>query len=383
MGVVQRRSILPPVLHDAVSAGEGVLPTAQGAEKVRRNSVCQCSRTRRRGCGGENHAEIVDGAVTSWLRIEDDGTIGVDSRAQERLAAAPGPVRLIGDLSLCDLPDILNLIVHARMSGVLGVVTSSGDRTLIFEDGDLRGTTSTRVGERLSEVMVRMGLLKPEVMEDLVGNSAPGQRIGRLAVERGLMTERDVWDVMQEQVTMIFQAIMLEPEGIFTFSEGSVEDSLTVPGLSVAMLLMEGLRRIDEMKAGSPEGVRKRLEQILADFNAGFRDIFATAKKHGSGDALKRASHSAFASDAFQAAFFDGIAFTATGEVPVAAFLDRFEEAALAMGEDPPALLGDVLSKAMLFLLFVAGEHLEPEVHRALHARAKTAVGPGDREHRS
>ena len=200
--------------------------------------------------------------MTSWLRIQDDGTIGIDARAQEHLAGAPGPVVLIGDLSLFDFSDILNLIVHARMSGVLGVATASGDRVLTFDDGDLRGTSSTRVGERLSEVMVRMSLLKSEVMEELVDSSAPGQRIGRLAVERGLMTERDLWDVMQEQVTLIFQAIMLESEGIFTFSEGPVEDSLTVPGLSVEMLLMEGLRRIDEMKAAPPEDLR---EQARAD----------------------------------------------------------------------------------------------------------------------
>jgi hypothetical protein len=321
--------------------------------------------------------------MSSWLRIEDDGTIGLDPRAREQLAASPGPVMLVGDLARIDLSDILNLIVHARMSGVLGVASASGERTLTFDDGELRGTTSTRVGERVSEVMVRMSLLKPEVMEDLVGNSAPGQRIGRLAVERGLMTERDLWDVMQEQVTVIFQAIMLESEGVFTFAEGSVGDSLTVPGLSVEMLLMEGLRRIDEMKAGSSEDVREKLERILAGFNEGFRDIFATATEAGPSDALTRASRSAFASDAFQAAFFEGVQFTAEGEVPVAAFLDRFEQAALAAGEDPAALLRDVLSKAMLFLLFVAGEHLDPEVHRELHARAKATVHDYRRDRRS
>jgi hypothetical protein len=317
--------------------------------------------------------------VASWLRIQEDGTIGIDPRAQEHLACAPGPVMLVGDLSLLDLSDILNLIVHARMSGVLGVATASGERALTFDDGELRGTSSTRLGERLSEVMVRMSLLKPEVMEELV-ESCPGQRIGRLAVERGLMTERDLWDVMQEQVTAIFQAIMLESEGIVTFSEGSAEECLTVPGLSVEMLLMEGLRRIDEMKAAPAEDVHDRLERILAGYNRGFRDIFATATNAGSGDAMRRASRSAFASDAFQAAFFEGVAFTSEGEVPAAAFLDRFEEAALATGEDPRALLRDVLSKAMLFLLFVAGEHVGPEVHRALHARVKAIVADCSRD---
>ena len=42
--------------------------------------------------------------------------------------------------------------------------------------------------------------------------------------------------------------------------------------------------------------------------------------------------------------------------------------------------VSEVLSKAMLFLLFVAGEHLDPEVHRALHARAKETVAGCSRD---
>jgi hypothetical protein len=312
--------------------------------------------------------------MSSWLRIRDDGTIGLDERARGWLAAGPGPVVLIGDLALLDFPDLMSLIVHARMSGVLRVTTASGDRTLTFDDGELRGTTSNRVGERLSEVLVRTGLLKPEVMDELVDRSAPGQRIGRISVDRGLITERDLWNAMQEQVTSIFQAIMLAPEGAFTFSEGSVEGSVTVPGLSVEMLLMEGLRRIDEMKAESPEDVREKLERALAGYNEAFREIFETTTGAGAGDALVRASRSAFASDAFQAAFFEGVEFTDTGEVPQDAFLDRFEEVARGTGDDPGTLLREVLSKAMLFLLFVTGEHLDSGVQRVLHASVKATV---------
>jgi hypothetical protein len=312
--------------------------------------------------------------MSSWLRFQDDRTIGLDERARGRRAAGPGPRVLVGDLSLLDFSDLLNLIVHARMSGVLRITTASGDRTLTFEGGQLRGITSTRVGERLSEVMVRIGLLKPEVMEEIVARFAPDQRIGRIVVERGILSERDLWNAMQEQVTSIFEEITLASEGVFTFSEGSVEGAVTVPGLSVEMLLMEGLRRIDEMKAASPEEVRRKLEAIVAGYNEAFRDIFATAAEAGSGEALVRASGSAFANDAFEAAFFDGIHFNAEGEIPAAAFLDRFEEVARGTGEDPEALLRDVLSKAMLFLIFVTGEHLDPVVQRELHARIKATI---------
>ncbi len=43
----------------------------------------------------------------------------------------------------------------------------------------------------------------------------------------------------------------------------------------------------------------------------------------------------------------------------------------------PEAILSDALSTVMLFLLFVAGEHLEPAVHQALHTRVKSIVSGG------
>jgi len=310
--------------------------------------------------------------MPSWLRARSDGAIAFDDRAGDRLCAAPGSMVLAGDLSAFDFSDLLSLIVHVRMSGMLRVWTPSGERSLTFEEGELRGVASTRVGERLSEVLVRIGLLKPEQMEALVASAAPGQRTGRIAVERGLIDDRDLWNAMQEQVTSVFQAIQLAEEGAFTFTDGQAEGSVTVPGLSVEMLLIEGLRRIDEMKAASPNDGRARFERILASYNTAFRSVFEAFRAASSGDALERASRSAFSSDAFRAAFFDGIEFSADGEVPAATFLDRFEEVARGVGEDSEALLNDVLRKGLLFLLFVAGEHLEPAAQRDLYERVKS-----------
>jgi hypothetical protein len=321
--------------------------------------------------------------VASRLRIQDDHTIQVEDGGHGRFVVGPGPVALIGDLSLLDFSDLLNLIVHARMSGVLRVTAPAGDRTLTFDDGELRGTTSTRVGERLSEVIVRMGFLKMEEMDRLLAEAAAGQRIGRIVVERGLLSERDLWNVIQEQVTAIFQSIIHAASGLFTFSEGSVESSVTVPGLSVEALLIEGLRRIDERNAASPEDQRGRARRIVEGYNEAFRDIFITARESGSGEVVARASGSAFAGDAFHALIFEGLRFTSGGEVPVEDFLRRFEAAAKGDGESPEERLHNVLSKAMLFLLFVTGEHLDAEVQRALHARAKsiTALVPSPRRY--
>ena len=66
--------------------------------------------------------------------------------------------------------------------------------------------------------------------------------------------------------------------------------------------------------------------------------------------------------------------FSGQGELPepelIAQALPRADET----GTPAPELLADALSTVMLFLLFVAGEHLEPDAHHALHARVKAIV---------
>jgi hypothetical protein len=97
-------------------------------------------------------------------------------------------------------------------------------------------------------------------------------------VERHLLSERDLWKAVQEHVTTVFQAILLETRGEVVLADERHDDTLSVPGLSAEGLLMEGVRRLDELRVlrsgGDGEPAR-----VLAAFKAAFRDIFATASR--------------------------------------------------------------------------------------------------------
>ena len=71
------------------------------------------------------------------------------------------------------------------------------------------------------------------------------------------------------------------------------------------------------------------------------------------------------------------MSFSGSGDLPEEEILARAAEAAEREGRTPEEFLSDVLSTVMLFLLFVAGEHLEPGVHQALHSRVKSMVSSG------
>src|SRR4029453_12269865 len=153
-----------------------------------------------------------------------------------------------GDLARIAFPELVSVIVHGRISGVLRVYGSSATRTVVFSAGEVRGAYSDRVSERLGEIAVRLGMIKREDMEELAIPVGDARRAGRLAIERRLLSERNLWKAVQEHVTTVFQAILLETRGAFVLTDERYDDTLTVPGLSAEGLLMEGVRRLDELR---------------------------------------------------------------------------------------------------------------------------------------
>lgn len=338
--------------------------------------------------------------MNSRLRFSKDGRVRLDGDVDERhrersyaLLASPRALLLgveagreapegcaammAGDLSRVAFTEVVSLIAHGRLSGVLRVYAPSATRTVVFAEGEVRGAFSQRVGERLSEIAVRMGLLKRDQMARLVEEAGDPRRAGRLAVERKLLSERALWNAVQEHVTTVFQAILQDATGTFVLTDEGVDEALTVPGLSAEGLLMEGVRRLDELRAlrsgGGRDGAPAR---VLAAFNEAFRDIFATAEDAGAGPALRRAAESVFDDDPVHV-MFRGVRFSPDGELPEEPLLPLLDAHVDAEGRDPSQVLSDTLSTLMLFLLFVASEHLEAKVHQELHSRVKARVSRG------
>ncbi len=298
-------------------------------------------------------------------------------RRGEQESPAPGAVGLAGELSLLSFPDLVSLMVQSRLSGVLRLTNERAERSLIFCDGELRGASSSVAEEQLGEVAERMGLVKRGDLDGLLAEADSPRRAGRVAVEAGLLSEHDLWNVMQEQVASIFRGIVRERGGSFALTHEIVPDDVTVPGLPAEALLLDVMRRLDEEvhSEASVEGGRERLESILARYNDAFRDIFATADEAGAGVRVREAAAAPFASESGPASRLQGIEFGADGDLPTSRFLEAFASAvAIDESGDGEGLLRGVLSKALLFLLFVAGEHLHPSVHEALHGRVKATV---------
>jgi hypothetical protein len=158
--------------------------------------------------------------------------------------AAPRPrCVLAGDLSAFSIADFVAFVHGSKLSGALVVSAGGAERRVSFRDGEVRGAASDAPGERLGEVAVRLGFLGEDA---LAAALASGRPLGKVLVERGHLTPSDLWRCLHEQVAAVFHAILLSREGVFALLDCEEEGGTTL-SVNTQSLLMDGIRRIDEM----------------------------------------------------------------------------------------------------------------------------------------
>ncbi len=157
-------------------------------------------------------------------------------------------VVLAGDCGAFSLADLIAFLGQSRWSGVLRVTSTSGERSLLLKDGDVRSAASDSSGDRIGEVMVRLGYVTRAALEQVLAE-APPSRIGKALVERGLMKSHDLYKCLNEQIAEIFHGIMLSKEGAFALIDQDIDEKALAHNLSLSMngLLMDSIRKIDEL----------------------------------------------------------------------------------------------------------------------------------------
>lgn len=146
-----------------------------------------------------------------------------------------------------DLVDFLTFIFTNKKSGVLVVLSEKAKKTLVFHRGDLRMATSNLAEDRIGAVLYRYGHITNEQLEEALGQ-AKGRRLGQVLVDQGVLSVHDLYKTIRRQIEDIFHSVLLFRTGEFYFYSMQQDASLPVQmNLSTHNLLMEGVRRIDEM----------------------------------------------------------------------------------------------------------------------------------------
>jgi hypothetical protein len=188
---------------------------------------------------------------TGYFRLQNsspDWIVLLRSPAQGGLQETRPRVVLAGDCGAFHLADLIAFLGQSRWTGVLRVTAPSGERSLLLKDGDVRSAASDSSGDRIGEVMVRLGYVTRVALEKVLAE-APPSRIGKALVERGLIKAHDLYKCLNEQISEIFHGIMLSKDGAFALIDQEIDEKALTHNLSLSMngLLMDSIRKIDEL----------------------------------------------------------------------------------------------------------------------------------------
>lgn len=196
----------------------------------------------------------------AWLQIEPHETLRVLASGPRTLLLERSglgfDVALPWDRDLvltCDvrafaLADLLHLLHGAAKSGFLFFEDGDHAKSVYLHGGEVVFAASNQSVDRLGECLLRSGMITPEQFRESRRAYTPQQRFGRILVERGYLTPRDLWNGVKLQVEEIVRSLFAHSLGTVYFWEGEVRpDNVVRLSLPTRRLIAEGLRRRDEL----------------------------------------------------------------------------------------------------------------------------------------
>ncbi len=158
---------------------------------------------------------------------------------------------LQGNIEKFTLPEIFQLVASARKSGTLGIQKDDSIVMVYFKDGEIIYGYGPRQTFHLGQLLKDKQVITHEQLEEAVSIQAKtenSKRLGEILTSRGFIDRADLEEVVTKQVEELLYSLLSWQTGSFKFYENQfpTEEEITVR-LSVENVILEGLRRIDEM----------------------------------------------------------------------------------------------------------------------------------------
>jgi len=155
---------------------------------------------------------------------------------------------LQGDLSRIQLPDVLSFIAMIRANGKLTLTQGELDRTIVWKDGEIVFANSNSPEHSLGMFLLRNGKINQAQYEESKRRVTPQMRHGKVLVQMGALSPKDLWWGVKNQVLEIIYSLFTWKEGTFGFFESVEEIAMEriVLSINTSSVIMEGIRRLDE-----------------------------------------------------------------------------------------------------------------------------------------
>jgi len=157
---------------------------------------------------------------------------------------------LVGNLRDFGLTEFLFLVDRGYKTGKLTLTTKGDQAELYFQNGKLVYATRYGQDERIGELLVRMGRITQEQLQQALRiqhTQEQNKPLGQILVGRQMVTQEEIYKCVRLQIEEITYALFGWTEGDFRFQPEAAppDESVTIP-LSIENIIMEGTRRIDE-----------------------------------------------------------------------------------------------------------------------------------------
>ena len=215
----------------------------------------------RRGATPVSHADALDlfeareapvGNVTLSRALREM----LPFEVPERLSVGPAvdtdgtPVLAIAaDVRHVAIGDLLGLLHRAERSGLLLFGYRDHAKAVYVHRGEVVFAASNLAGDRIGESLVRSGALSLEALRLAERSFAAGQRFGKVLVELGHVTPRELWHGVKFQVEEIVRSLFAYTDGAIYFFAGEVKpDNVVRLSLPTERLVSEGMQHREELR---------------------------------------------------------------------------------------------------------------------------------------
>lgn len=172
------------------------------------------------------------------LQRANDGPIN----PQQQRATLSG--ELVGTSTLLDVVSMINT---SRWTGILAVLDGLVSKSVSFKKGEIKAASSNQARDRMGEIIYRYGAVTRDQLDDAMREVTPTRKIGRVLVEKNYIDAHKLWHFIRLQVEEIFYSLLQFKKGDFYFFPRDESEFPSALTLSTQELLMEGVRRIDEL----------------------------------------------------------------------------------------------------------------------------------------
>ena len=193
-------------------------------------------------------------------------------------------VVMAGFLGSMVVPDLLSFFNMFRKTGILHFQLAGGEKSLYFQNGEIVFATSTFPKEDLGEILFATGKVEREALDHARNISEGRATLGKVLVESGAISPKDLWLTVRTQVEGIVYNLFAEASGGFSFREKPLDsEQILRLSMSTQNIIMEGLRRQDEgalfmRRIISLDLFPKGTDKLPADLSADERKFYASAR---------------------------------------------------------------------------------------------------------